>query len=811
MCVMKKQLSLALSLIFSTTFLITSAQTTIWKETFNYSIGTTSATKGIASWTSDGYDAGFLGVYVNNGYLFGKNTATPNPDRSTWQITTGNPIEIAGFTDVSITMNMYSSGNLESSDYIQIQYSLNGGASWNNFSTNGYVSGNFSPQLASQYGLSGSTLLIRVIMINQRNFSVNEYHYIDNVTVKGIAPPPTISSLSTNNTCPGQSFTVFGSNFTDVQQVKIGNVVMLPSSYVVNNPTSITITVPNNTISGSVSVVTSGGTVNGPNLNTELQQLIWNGSVSTDWNNPNNWTPSLVPNVCSNITIPVSLNQPSLIGVTNIANLDLNSGTNVIVPTGSYLVVESDLNMYSASNIFSAMVAEGTVIVSGDTKYHRYVNSNILGNDLISSPLAGQTWSSFLDPVNATALLHNQESPIDYLFGPFNKTTGDYENYNFNTTATLTSGVGYRAATNTGETLTFTGTIPSTDISVDIIDATTSFSEWNLVGNPYPSYLNVQAFLNHQVGSGVPNINLFTDANAAIYGYDGNAQNGWTIYNLANTNATTVMAPGQGFFVAADAANVVAYDLEFTRAMQSTGDSDDFIAGRNAELIYIKLGLSSNTNTYSTDVYFNANASQGLDKGYDAALWGTDAPEFSIYSHLVQDNVGKPIALQTLNATDLTEVSIPLGVNANQGEQITFSIAEMTLPASVNVYLDDVVANTTTLLNNSDYIITPTTNLSGTGRFFLRTSDDALSTIDNNQDTLNIFALNSSKEVVVTGQLQNTTTLELYDIQGRKVLATPLDNSVLENRIDVSSLSGGVYVVNIKNNTQQKTQKVIIK
>ncbi|WCO00739.1 T9SS type A sorting domain-containing protein [Psychroserpens ponticola] len=521
------------------------------------------------------------------------------------------------------------------------------------------------------------------------------------------------------------------------------------------------------------------------------------------------WAPS-DPNGVATLDddIIIEMGNATFNASTTANTVTVNPGAGLLLDTGVTLSVTNGISLESNATSYSSVVGDGAI--SGDIQYHRYVNSNLLGNDLISPPLSGQTWTSFLDPVNATALLSNPGAPTAYAFAPFDKTTGDYENYDFNTIANLTSGIGYRAATNTGETLTFTGTIPAT-VTLNIIDATTAYSEWNLVGNPYPSYLNVQTFLNHQVESGVSNLNLFVDESAAIYGYDGNAENGWTIYNLANTTASTVMAPGQGFFVAADIASVNAYDLEFTPAMQTTGDSDDFIAGRNAELVYLKLGLSSNTKSYNTDVYFNTNASQGLDKGYDAALWGTEAPEFSIYSHLLQDNVGKPIALQTLNATDLTEISIPLGVNANQGEQITFSISETTLPESVNVYLDDVVANTTTILNSGDYIITPATNLSGTGRFFLRTSEDALSTVDSSFDALNIFALHTSKELVVTGQLQSTTTLEVYDIQGRNVLSKTLDNSVLENRIDVSNLSGGVYVVSVKNNTQQKTQKVVFK
>uniref|UniRef100_UPI003D64BE4D T9SS type A sorting domain-containing protein n=1 Tax=Psychroserpens mesophilus TaxID=325473 RepID=UPI003D64BE4D len=152
-----------------------------------------------------------------------------------------------------------------------------------------------------------------------------------------------------------------------------------------------------------------------------------------------------------------------------------------------------------------------------------------------------------------------------------------------------------------------------------------------------------------------------------------------------------------------------------------------------------------------------------------------------------------------------------LGVNAKQGEQITFSIADTTLPASVNVYLEDVVENTVTLLNNSDYVFTPTTDIAGTGRFFLRTSQDALSTVENSIDKLNIFTLKTSKELVVSGQLvSNNTSLELYDIQGRLVLSTNLDNTRVQNRIDVSNINSGVYIVTVKDNGQEKTKKVII-
>ena len=502
-------------------------------------------------------------------------------------------------------------------------------------------------------------------------------------------------------------------------------------------------------------------------------------------------------------------------GDVTVPYLNIQTGSTLNIPSNSNVIVSGNLNNDGALNLTSTStnypsIIPSTISGSGITTYNRFVNSNTNGNDLIASPVSGQSWSSFLT-VNGTDLLDDGNvGPTTYAFAPFEKTTGAYINYTDATSATLTIGTGYRAATDSGTTLAFSGTPSAGNETVDIINSGPDFEEWNLVGNPYPSYLNVQAFLNHDVG-GATNLQLFDAGTAAIYGYDGDATDDWTIYNLATTTASTVIAPGQGFFISADATNAGLYDLEFTPAMRSTGSTDDFIVGRNAELTFVKVNLSTNAKAYSTDVYFNNNASLGFDFGYDAQLWGNTTPDFAIYSHLVQDNSGLAMALQTLNGSDLADVTIPLGVHANQGEQLRFSIADSTLPESVNVYLDDVVANTTTLLNNSDYIITPTTSLSGTGRFFLRTSEDALSTIDNSLDVLNIFALNHSKELVVSGQLKDNTMLELFDIQGRKVWATQLDYTTLENRIDVSNLSAGVYVVNVQNNGQQKTQKVIIK
>jgi hypothetical protein len=64
---------------------------------------------------------------------------------------------------------------------------------------------------------------------------------------------------------------------------------------------------------------------------------------------------------------------------------------------------------------------------------------------------------------------------------------------------------------------------------------------------------------------------------------------------------------------------------------------------------------------------------------------------------------------------------------------------------------------------------------------------------------------------VVKGLLFEDTTFTIYDIQGRVVKTITLDGSQTVNRIDVSSVSKGIYIVSLKNGMQERIEKVVVK
>ncbi len=85
------------------------------------------------------------------------------------------------------------------------------------------------------------------------------------------------------------------------------------------------------------------------------------------------------------------------------------------------------------------------------------------------------------------------------------------------------------------------------------------------------------------------------------------------------------------------------------------------------------------------------------------------------------------MAIQALNSNDVNNSIIPLGVHVSSGTNIIFSIAESSLPSSIDVYLENRVTNAPTLLTSEDYHIIPDTNINDIERFYLHFMDRLLS------------------------------------------------------------------------------------
>ncbi|WP_299367455.1 M14 family zinc carboxypeptidase [Winogradskyella sp.] len=490
----------------------------------------------------------------------------------------------------------------------------------------------------------------------------------------------------------------------------------------------------------------------------------------------------------------------------SINNITVNSGSTLNLNKANAITVNGDITnngefvLDSDSNEFSSLMVNGTV--TGNIKYNRYANSNAGGNDLIAPPVSGQTFVDFLS--NNTNVFANATQTL-YLFGPFEKPTNDYMLFANTEVATLEAGTGYRVASTDNGTFTFTGAVSTGNVDIPISKVGSNYEKWNLIGNPYTTYISLADFL----AANITELDFFS---AAVYGYDADNSNGsnWTIWNLAYSDANpgTLIAPGQGFFVSSKDGGA---NISFTPSMRAIGSSDDFIAGRNSSTIgHAILRMTTSSNTFETEVYFNDNATLGLDVGYDAEHFGGAPSDFSIYSELVENNQGLDMAIQAISTNEIdASTVIPLGVNAAQGQQIVISLESTNV--TQDIYLEDTETNLLTHLNTSDYSFTPSIDLADIGRFYLRFGQQSLSTDVSELDRLQIYSDTDLEQIVIQGLLSEATQMTLFDIQGREILRKELVLNNMLNTVNTSSFMEGVYLVQLSNETYSITKKLIIR
>ena len=132
---------------------------------------------------------------------------------------------------------------------------------------------------------------------------------------------------------------------------------------------------------------------------------------------------------------------------------------------------------------------------------------------------------------------------------------------------------------------------------------------------------------------------------------------------------------------------------------------------------------------------------------------------------------------------------------------IIFSCGSMTVDTASRLYIDDVALYTSVVIPTTDTTGTDTTDTPGT-------DTTAIFSIDN----LPVFSVmpNPATDVMTIVPLTNGEyTLRLYDMNGRIVRElTGLQN---ETRLNVSDLNKGVYFLQVKQGTNVKTQKVVVK
>ena len=306
-------------------------------------------------------------------------------------------------------------------------------------------------------------------------------------------------------------------------------------------------------------------------------------------------------------------------------NLTVGAGQRLVMGASSNINARGTTQINSGSSSYGSLYFYGTYtqqLAGGKVSYRRYVNSLAGGWDLISVPISNLNIANWASNENDLGFgTEDGGSAGEYAVGYYTNTTAAYNsgsgggadtwvNYTTSTAGaagSFTPGKGYQMASEVGSEMTFSGVPNTGPISIDIINSETGVgsdndpsdgSQFNLVGNPYPSFLSVTSILGG---------NSSVLGWQALYGYTGSGGN----YQTYNNATGGFVAPGQAFMVPADAN--VDTPFTFTTSMQSTSNTsmDDFISGdfMDDERAELFIGFNSNESSDRTRIYFIENIS----------------------------------------------------------------------------------------------------------------------------------------------------------------------------------------------------------
>ena len=503
--------------------------------------------------------------------------------------------------------------------------------------------------------------------------------------------------------------------------------------------------------------------------NSATPPNIFSAETDNDWATATNWSLNEIPTGASNVTIPTNTN--TTIGASTAAtvnNLDVDSAGSVTMSAGSSLIVN------------------GTS--TGNVTYNRtlnFVSGNTNGWHLVSSPVAGQAYNDAYGTTNSLATSGTKRGLATY-----NDANGAGLKYTYlenddSNAGTFTAGMGYSMKRTATGTVAFTGTINTADVNG--VSVVTANDGYNLLGNPYTSYMSSQTFLNAN-----------TNTTGQIWTWTEGG--GYTARTAAEN---FIIAPGQGFFVSVASGSTV----DFAESNQASG-TDNFQKSEKTEInLTIKNGKLNRT---AKLMFFDANVTKGFDWGYEGKAFTGVTTEMEVYTQLLEDNVGDKYQVQSLPKSEMESFVIPLGIKASARE-LTFSAEALNLPSGLKVFLEDRDNNTFNELTNvSEYKVTLNDALDGVGRFYVHTkSSAALSTDTVSLENVSVYATGKSNLRFV-GLSQGKANVKLYNVLGKQVLSTSFTANGVQD-ISLPKLTSGVYIVQLDNEKGTLNKKIVLK
>ena len=447
--------------------------------------------------------------------------------------------------------------------------------------------------------------------------------------------------------------------------------------------------------------------------------------------------------------------------VTNNAAVVINSGHNytvqnaVTVDSGSTFTFNNNANLVQVNNVSNT----GNIIMKRNTNLLKRLDYTIW-----SAPVAGQNLLSF------------SPSTLTNRFYTYNTATDAHSAVNPSSTSFAT-GLGYQIrvpndhpiSTPTTWTGTFTGVPNNGPYNVTISSAG---NRYNMVGNPYPSPINLTTFSTVNSANFTGTIWFWRKENSIV------TQGVWSTWNagtfvLASDPGTSgltitdnVARNGQGFLIKGNSGITT---LSFTNAMRVTNTSNQFFRTNNSELNRIWLNLTNASGHFSQQaIRYSEGGTNDMDRMDAENINSSDVLFTSLRSNVATET--NKFTIQSRQYPfDVNDV-VPLSVKVSTAGTYSISIDHkdgLFEDGTQAIYLKDNLTNTETNLNNESYSFVSDAGVFDT-RFELKYVESALSNNQNNFEN-NVIVYQQNEIIHVNSSIEPIQNVKIFDIRGRLV------------------------------------------
>jgi len=547
---------------------------------------------------------------------------------------------------------------------------------------------------------------------------------------------------------------------------------------------------------------------------------VWRGFASTDWATANNWSCENVPTAASNVTINRATNYPIIASAANISITDLtiNSGGRLSISSAALLNVSGDIvnngNLYIQSTLTQtgSLLNDGNITGSGLCTFNRLLSGGEF--HYISSPVSNASHTIF----STYGEDHNYTNPNFYLYDD-NKPLVDNWLQGWDSLTCRTSdievGRGYAHWYTYQATYGIRGNLFNTgNQTISVTNSNKGYASdgFNLIGNPYPSAIDAQEFidLNATINGTIDGTLYFWDddlSNGA--GYNTSDYATWNVVGVAGAGGVApngYIAPTQGFFVYKSTPGIA--NIEFNNIMRVSNAPVLFKNKESIGRIYLTV-QSPNMQTNEILVAFTSLATDKFDRMYDSPkLRGNQ--NLALYSLLNSYE----LAIQSIGELSLADTlrTIPLGIENTMSGEYQFSAYIENLPAWANVYLEDRVTGLKNLLGNEPvYIKLPEGKIDNRFRiiFANRPLSNASETPIMEENNFKIYAFGDKVYVKMPLTELQTGTLNVYNSLGQMISTMNYtDVNFIEAPLFVNR---GVYLIEWQTLTNKISSKVSIR